>query len=132
MTLTTLDYIPGKQIIEHYGLVNGSTVRSKHFGRDFFAGLKNIIGGELKGYTELMEETRDEAIERLTQMAQAKGANAILNIRFGTSDVAGFFAVLNQADFTFEFAKNFISNGVSVFNITLAIAIRTGLAQSFN
>lgn len=88
MTLTTLDYIPGKQIIEHYGLVNGSTVRSKHFGRDMFAGLKNIVGGELKGYTELMEETRDEAVERLIQMAKAKGANAIVNIRFGTSDVA--------------------------------------------
>lgn len=88
MILTTLDYIPGKQIIEHYGLVNGSTVRSKHFGRDIFAGLKNIVGGELKGYTELMEETRDEAVERLTKMAMAKGANAIVNIRFGTSDVA--------------------------------------------
>ena len=88
MILTTLDYVPGKQIIEHYGLVNGSTVRSKHFGRDFFAGLKNIIGGELKGYTELMEETRDEATERLIKMAQAKGANAVINIRFGTSDVA--------------------------------------------
>lgn len=88
MILTTLDYIPGKQIIEHYGMVNGSTVRSKHFGRDIFAGLKNIVGGELKGYTELMEETREEATERLVKMAQSKGANAVLNIRFGTSDVA--------------------------------------------
>lgn len=88
MILTTLDYIPGKEIIEHYGMVNGSTVRSKHFGKDFFAGFKNIIGGELKAYTELMEETRDEAVSRLIQQAQSKGANAILSIRFGTSDVA--------------------------------------------
>lgn len=88
MILTTLDYVPGSEIVEHYGLVNGSTVRSKHFGRDIFAGLKNIVGGELKGYTELMEESRDEATKRLIQQAQAKGANAVLNIRFGTSDVA--------------------------------------------
>lgn len=88
MILTNLDYIPGKQVIEHYGMVNGSTVRSKHFGRDIFAGLKNIIGGELKGYTELMEETRVEAVQRMVAQAQAKGANAILNIRFSTSDVA--------------------------------------------
>ncbi|MGE0764124.1 MAG: YbjQ family protein [Bdellovibrionales bacterium] len=88
MILTTLEYIPGKEIVEHYGLINGSTVRSKHIGRDMFAGLKNIFGGELKGYTELMEETREEAIQRMVQQAQLKGANAILNIRFGTSDVA--------------------------------------------
>ncbi len=88
MILTNLDYIPGKEIIEHYGMVNGSTVRSKHFGKDIFAGLKNIVGGELKGYTELMEETRNEAVQRMVQQAQAKGANAVLNIRFGTSDVA--------------------------------------------
>lgn len=88
MILTTLDYIPGKEIIEHYGMVNGSTVRSKHFGKDFFAGFKNIIGGELTSYTELMEETRDEAVKRLVAQATAKGANAIVNIRFGTSDVA--------------------------------------------
>lgn len=88
MILSTLDYVPGKQISEHYGIVNGSTVRSKHIGRDMFAGIKNIFGGELKGYTELMEETRDEAVERMVAMARSKGANAILNIRFSTSDVA--------------------------------------------
>ena len=88
MLLTTLDYIPGREIAEHYGLVNGSTVRSKHFGKDFLAGFKNIVGGELKAYTELMEETRQEATERLVAMAQAKGANAVIGVRFGTSDVA--------------------------------------------
>ncbi len=88
MILSTLDYIPGREIVEHYGLVNGSTVRSKHFGKDFLAGFKNIVGGELKAYTELMEETRNEATERLIAMARAKGADAIIGLRFGTSDVA--------------------------------------------
>lgn len=88
MILSTLDYVPGKEIVQHYGIVNGSTVRAKHIGRDIFAGLKNIVGGELRGYTELMEESRDEAVARMVNSAQQKGANAILNIRFGTSDVA--------------------------------------------
>lgn len=88
MILTTIDQIPGRTIIEHYGIVTGSTVRGKHFGRDIFAGLKNIIGGELKGYTELMEETRNEAMQRMVAQAQAKGANAVIGIRFATSDVA--------------------------------------------
>lgn len=88
MILTTLDYIPGHEIVEHYGIVNGSTVRAKHFGKDIFAGLKNIVGGELTAYTELMEETRTEATNRLIQMARAKGADAVLTVRYGTSDVA--------------------------------------------
>ena len=88
MILTTIETIPGREFIEHYGMVTGSTVRSKHFGRDFFAGVKNIFGGELKGYTELLNETREEAVTRMVQQAQAKGANAIVNIRFATSDVA--------------------------------------------
>lgn len=88
MILTTLDYIPGHEIAEHYGLVNGSTVRSKHFGKDLLAGFKNIVGGELKAYTELMEETRNEATQRMVAMAKAKGANAVIGLRFGTSDVA--------------------------------------------
>jgi uncharacterized protein YbjQ (UPF0145 family) len=88
MILTTLEMIPGYKIIEHYGIVSGSTVRAKHIGKDFFAGLKNIVGGELKGYTELMEETREQALERLTQQAQHKGANAVLGVRLATSDVA--------------------------------------------
>lgn len=88
MILSTLDYVPGKEIAEHYGIVNGSTVRAKHIGRDLFAGLKNIVGGELRGYTELMEESREEAISRMVAQARQKGANAVINIRFGTSDVA--------------------------------------------
>lgn len=88
MILTTIEAIPEKKIISHFGIVTGSTVRSKHFGRDLFAGLKNIIGGELKGYTELMEETRDEATERMVAQAAKLGANAIVGIRYATSDVA--------------------------------------------
>ena len=88
MILTTIDAVPGRRIIEHYGVIFGSTVRSKHFGKDFFAGFKNILGGELKAYTELLEETRKEAIERLSNQARAVGANAVVGIRFATSDVA--------------------------------------------
>ena len=88
MILTTLNEVPGREIEEHYGIVSGSTVRAKHFGRDIFAGLKNIVGGEIKGYTELMEETRNQAMERLILQARHKGANAIIGIRFSTSDVA--------------------------------------------
>jgi len=88
MLLTTLEYIPGKKIIKHLGLVQGSTVRSKHVGRDLMAGLKNIVGGELKGYTELLIESREEAMQRMQSQAQSIGANAILNIRFSTSNIA--------------------------------------------
>ncbi len=87
MLLTTLEYVPGKTITKHLGLVQGSTVRSKHVGRDLMAGLKNIFGGELKGYTELLIEARDEALTRMQQQAQAIGANAVLNIRFSTSNI---------------------------------------------
>jgi uncharacterized protein YbjQ (UPF0145 family) len=87
MILTTLESVPGKTITQHLGLVQGSTVRAKHAGRDLMAGLKNIFGGELKGYTELLHESREEAINRMTEQAQSIGANAILNIRFSTSSI---------------------------------------------
>lgn len=88
MILTTLEGVPGKEIIEHYGIVQGSTVRAKNIGKDFLAGMKNIVGGELKGYTELLHEARQEALDRMIQQAQQLGANAIINIRFATSSVA--------------------------------------------
>lgn len=88
MLLTNLEIVPGKEVVKHLGLVNGSTVRAKHVGRDFMAGLKNLVGGELKGYTELLQESREEAIERMVAQADAIGANAILNIRFSTSSIA--------------------------------------------
>ena len=87
MILTTLESVPGKAITQHLGLVQGSTVRAKHAGRDLMAGLKNIFGGELKGYTELLHESREEAIARMTEQAQSIGANAVLNIRFSTSSI---------------------------------------------
>ena len=87
MILTTLETVPGKTITQHLGLVQGSTVRAKHAGRDIMAGLKNIFGGELKAYTELLHESREEAISRMIEQAQSIGANAILNIRFSTSSI---------------------------------------------
>ncbi len=88
MILTTLEGVPGKTIVEHYGIVQGSTIRAKHIGKDIMASFKNLIGGELKGYTELLQEARAEAIERMQQQATELDANAILNIRFATSSVA--------------------------------------------
>jgi len=87
MILTNIESIPGKEIIEHYGIVQGSTVRAKHLGRDVMAGLKNIVGGELTGYTELLQESRQEASDRMIKQAEDLGANAIINIRYGTSAI---------------------------------------------
>ncbi|MCP3869979.1 MAG: YbjQ family protein [Gammaproteobacteria bacterium] len=88
MLMTNLESVPGRTIVRHLGLVQGSTVRAKHVGRDIMAGLKNLVGGELKGYTELLQDARQEAIDRLAQQASAVGANAVLNVRFTTSSVA--------------------------------------------
>jgi len=88
MLITNTEEIPGKRIVAFYGVVSGSTVRAKHVGKDLLAWLKNIFGGELRGYTELLQETRDEAIRRMTSQAQQMGANAIVNVRFSTSSVA--------------------------------------------
>lgn len=85
--LSNVEQIPGKNIVEHYGLVSGSTVRAKHAGRDFAAGLKNIVGGELKGYTQLLCESRAQAVQRMVAQAEEMGANAVINIRFSTSSV---------------------------------------------
>jgi uncharacterized protein YbjQ (UPF0145 family) len=83
-----METVPGHVIRKHLGLVQGSSVRSKHFGRDLMASLKNMVGGELKGYTELLQETRDEALERMQAEAVSIGANAVLNVRLATSSVA--------------------------------------------
>jgi len=88
LILTNTETVPGRQIIEFYGVVSGSTVRAKHFGRDFMAGLKNIVGGELKGYTELLQEARKEALSRMEEQAVSVGANAIVNVRFSTSSIS--------------------------------------------
>ena len=88
MIITNLEAIPGKVIEEHYGIVQGSTIRAKHVGRDMMASLKNIFGGELRGYTELLVESREEALLRMKEQAREMGANAIVNVRFSTSSVA--------------------------------------------
>ena len=88
MIITNMEHVPGKNIVEHFGLVQGNTIRAKHIGRDFMAGLKNIFGGELKGYTELLQESRQEAMDRMSEQARLMGANAVVNIRFATSSVA--------------------------------------------
>ena len=94
MIVSNLEIIPGRQIQKHLGLVQGSSVRAKHVGRDIMAGLKNVFGGELKGYTELLQESRQEATDRMIQQAEAVGANAVMNIRFSTSSVTAGAAEL--------------------------------------
>jgi len=88
MLITNLEIVPNIKITKHIGLVQGSSVRSKHVGRDIMAGLKNIFGGELQGYTELLHESRKEATERLILQAESIGANAVLNVRYSTSSIA--------------------------------------------
>jgi len=85
--LTNLEIVPGKRVEKHLGLVKGKSVRAKQVGRDIMASLKNVVGGELKGYTELLQESREEAVARMSKQAEAVGANAVLNIRFSTSSV---------------------------------------------
>ncbi len=88
MIITNVEMVPGKTIVEHFGLVSGSTIRAKHVGRDIMASLKNLVGGELKGYTQLLKESRRQAMERMIDQARELGANAIVNVRFSTSSVA--------------------------------------------
>ena len=87
MTIVNTDTIPGKSIVQVKGLVQGNTVRAKNIGRDIAAGFKNMVGGELKGYTELLTESRREAMSRMIAQAEALGANAVVNVRFSTSAI---------------------------------------------
>lgn len=87
MIVVNTETIPGYVIRETKGLVQGNTIRAKHIGRDIAAGLKNLVGGELRGYTELLTEARRQAIERMLSQADELGANAIVNVRFSTSAV---------------------------------------------
>ena len=79
MTIVNTETIPGRNVVEVKGLVQGNTVRAKNIGRDIAAGLKNMVGGELKGYTELLTESRREAMSRMIAQAEALGANAVVN-----------------------------------------------------
>ncbi|GAB3094818.1 YbjQ family protein [Aestuariicella hydrocarbonica] len=88
MLISNIEVVPGKRVTQHLGLVQGSTVRAKHAGKDLMAGFKNIFGGELSSYTDLLQESRQEAIDRMTAQAQSIGANAVINVRFATSAIA--------------------------------------------
>jgi uncharacterized protein YbjQ (UPF0145 family) len=87
MIYVTTDYIAGKEISESLGIVRGSTVRARNIGRDVFAGLKNIVGGEISEYTQLLAQAREQAIKRMLDDAQRVGADAVVNVRFNTSQV---------------------------------------------
>ena len=86
MLLLNIDHIPGKEI-EAIGLVKGTVVQSKNFGKDFMAGMKTLVGGEITGYTEMLVEARQIATKHMVDEAEALGADAIVNIRFGSSAV---------------------------------------------
>lgn len=94
MIIVSTEYVPGMRVVQVKGMVQGSTVRAKHIGRDIAAGLKNIVGGELKGYTELLNESRNESTKRMVEQAKAAGANAVLCVRYATSSVAAGAAEL--------------------------------------
>lgn len=87
MIVTNLETVPGNRIVQHFGLVQGNTIRAKHVGRDIMAGFKNIVGGEIKSYTSLLTLARQEALQRMIDQAQELGANAVVNVRFSTSSV---------------------------------------------
>jgi len=87
MLYVTTDYIAGREISESLGIVRGSTVRARNIGRDVFAGLKNIVGGEISEYTQLLAQSREQAIKRMLDDAQRVGAHAVVNVRFNTSQV---------------------------------------------
>lgn len=85
MLISTVEKIPNKEITEILGIARGSTVRARNVGRDIFAGLKNLVGGEINEYTKLQAQSREEALQRMEQDAERLGADAIINVRFSTS-----------------------------------------------
>ncbi len=87
MIFSTTPDVPGKEISENLGVVAGNIVQSKHVGRDLMAGLKSIVGGEIAGYTEMLADARDKAIERMVEEAEKRDADAVVNIRFTTSAI---------------------------------------------
>ena len=89
MELSTTFNIEGKKIIKHLGLVRGNTIRARHIGRDILALLRHIVGGEITDYTKMMAESREQALDRMIANAQELGANAIVQVRFSTSEIMG-------------------------------------------
>lgn len=94
MIVVTNDRIPGRRVVESCGLVRGNTIRARHVGRDVLAGLRNVVGGEIKDYTKLLGEAREQAIDRMIEEAEALGADAIVEVRFETSMVMNAAAEL--------------------------------------
>jgi len=85
MIITTSDKVEGKAVTRTVGLVRGSTIRARHVGKDIMAGLRGLVGGEITEYTKMMAEAREEAIQRMVEDAEKKGANAVVSMRFSTS-----------------------------------------------
>jgi len=89
MITTTSSAIAGKRIVKTLGMVTGNTVRARHVGKDILAGFKNVIGGEIEEYTKLLAESREQSLDRMAARAAALGANAVVDVRFGTSQIMG-------------------------------------------
>ncbi len=89
MIVVNTDFVPGREIDKELGLVRANTIRAKHVGKDIMAGLRNIVGGELREYTEMLSEAREEALQRMEKEAEKIGADAVINVRFMTSSVTG-------------------------------------------
>ena len=87
MIVVTSDFVPGHRVTEALGVVRGSTIRSKHIGKDLMAGLRTLVGGEIKEYTEMLVETRAESMNRMVAQAEELGADAVISMRFMTSQV---------------------------------------------
>ncbi|MCK4636905.1 MAG: YbjQ family protein [Methanomicrobia archaeon] len=88
MIIVNTDFVPGSEVAEVLGLVKANTIRAKHIGKDIMAGLRNIVGGELTEYTEMLSESREEALQRMIKEAEKLNADAVINVRFMTSSVA--------------------------------------------
>ena len=87
MIVVNTETVPGHRVVEALGVVRGSTIRAKHIGKDIMASLRNIVGGEVKEYTDMLTETRNESVQRMKREAAALGADAVVNLRFTTSQV---------------------------------------------
>ncbi len=94
MLITNIESVPGQTVAEDLGLVLGSTVRGKHVGKDIAAFFKGLVGGEIKGYSDLLVEGREEAISRMKSHAASLGADAVINVRMATSSITGGAAEL--------------------------------------
>jgi uncharacterized protein YbjQ (UPF0145 family) len=126
MIVVNTETIPGYEIVAVKGLVQGNTIRAKHLGRDITASLKNLVGGELTQYTELLTESRRQAVERMIQQAQELGADAIVNVRFTTSSIAAGAAELYAYGTAVTTADSSARPSVSSFSPPAAAPRPTG------